>query len=172
MRLINFFCTVITLFALGFETIKAQPSPKVYRINLEIIFKDKKNDTLIFKTKDSINFYSCKGYYLSFTHGSIDKNKRKIEKEFLLGNDKYYEESLVLKNNMLLFSLVRTNLKKHFDKIIIKHKSKVMEIFLDNFHDNSLKEITLDILFKEGIFELTDGEDPKLVAINKKKNTK
>jgi|GEM_PF-1957197 hypothetical protein len=171
MRQINFFCTIIVFFTLGFETIKAQPSPKIYRINLEIVFRDKQNDTLIFKTKDSINFYSCKGYHLSFMHGSIDKNKRKIEKEFLLGNDKYYDESLVLKNNKFLFSLVRTNFKKHFDKIMIKHKSKVMEIFLDNFHDNFFKETTLNILFKEGIFELTDGENPKLVAINKKKNT-
>jgi hypothetical protein len=69
---------------------------------------------------------------------------------------------------VLNFSLVRTNLKKHFNKVTIKHKSKVMEIFLNNFHDNSFKEITLNISFREGIFQLTDDETPKLVAIKEK----
>lgn len=149
----------------------SQPGPSKYYFDGTFYFKDFKNKDISFKTKDSIYFFNIKNNmtfcsYEFFEGDSINK------KHYLkLNNTEWYYIFRKKENAFFLRNLtnISFNEKDFSTKItvfeIYKKRRKMLIFFNLKGYKNHISLGSFKIKFREGTFEITDPENPQLVAI-------
>ncbi|ELY2018332.1 hypothetical protein SL053_002252 [Flavobacterium psychrophilum] len=162
----------LIIFILSISKIYSQPSAKKIIFEGSIQISDN-NEILSFNTKDSLNFISqnnrIKMTLCQITNESSPTNKLlKLEKNY----EKSYYLFNLLKNKCfkIRYRVAMYYEKKMFwsSKILFKIEKdeKIMLIYFDFTKYNSDTKIEkININFKEGSFELSSIENPKLVPL-------
>jgi len=174
---------VILVFILKGIIIYSQPGSSKTYLNYKISFIKKNGNKISFKKKDSITLKSCKGN-LSFTLNDIvysKNNKDSLAFNRMMSNNFYKlgntESTYTFneKNNVFsIKSLIRTSyndflISKSVPVLIINKKTKTM-IVRFNFN-NVNQDLYLDelpLVFKEGVYEVTDNKSCKLIKVSDK----
>jgi hypothetical protein len=97
-------------------------------------------------------------------------NKKKIFNKqgyFYLNKNNSVGESLYFRKGVFTLNLIRYNLKKYVSIIEIEYKEEKMYIYakFDQFFYNSYNIYKFNIYFQEGVYEITDADNPQLIPI-------
>ena len=161
MQLNKVFIVIILMFLSIYKTF-AQPSPKRFYFNgnISMSYNNKK---VSFITNDSVNFTSLNSKIkLSAYIIEIGATKNRIQFKF---------KSKV--NNCFQIRSIKaeywngTKIGAFKFLFEIKKEKKIMFVYF-NFTDNNLNDSTLEkfnIPFQEGVYEVINPKNPKLVAI-------
>lgn len=174
---------IIITFLLKGLIIYSQPSSSKNYLNYKISFPNKNGKKISFKKNDSITLKSCKEN-LSFTLNDIVYTKN--NRDSLVVNQTMSENFYKLENNQNTYNFIEKNnvffikslistyynnfcISKSVPILKINKKGKIMIVrfnFRNKNQDVYLDELSL--VFKEGIYEITNTEYPKLIKISNK----
>lgn len=143
-------------------------------VKLELILLGSKKDTLSFvNLQDNRGIESRnKNYRINFFESKADFKNKNINERIVFLDPKLKNKVLEIGYNSYVNNNQSENIDKEFCSdliIIIQKKRRTMKIkykIYKQYYPYMPWIIKMSIPFKEGIFEVSDPESPKLISIN------